>query len=198
MTALKKIIGALLSFAGVICIIVGLFTMFTNWAVGLSFFAGAAALMVPAWMIGKSLQDEAKDAISNYATRIGAGVDRVHVWKGTGIATLKSGMGIILFEEGFHKTHNMRHYPTADIREWKQSWVTPGKVVGGNATHLAQGVSDALEKASANSSMRRQAAKESGLFIDVRDVDHPRWKIEFPNEDELLKWFEIMNQTMRV
>jgi hypothetical protein len=39
-----------------------------------------------------------------------------------------------------------------------------------------------------------QEYKESGLFIDVADIDHPSWQFNSVDEKVLKRWMEIIRQ----
>jgi hypothetical protein len=41
------------------------------------------------------------------------------------------------------------------------------------------------------------AKRNSGLFINVRDIENPKWRIAMDNEATQQRWLEICNQEMR-
>lgn len=45
-----------------------------------------------------------------------------------------------------------------------------------------------------NARNARRNRKESGLFISVRDIDRPEWRIDMPNEKNQKRWMEILRQ----
>ncbi|MGH8085298.1 MAG: DUF4755 domain-containing protein [Lysobacter sp.] len=51
-----------------------------------------------------------------------------------------------------------------------------------------------LSGAMASNRNNRNKLHNTGLFLEVRDVDHPSWQIRFRRESELKRWFEILNQ----
>jgi hypothetical protein len=79
-------------------------------------------------------------------------------------------------------------YPFSSIRDWE-------KVVykGGHAGGV--GLAAGAQALGAHNQNKRQ----SGLFLTVKDVDHPRWQIMFPYEqieDQLARWTEILRQSV--
>ena len=76
-----------------------------------------------------------------------------------------------------------------DLRGWEKIWLTGGGVVVAGA-----GLQSAMGAAAANNQARAQNRKGSGLFVKVRDIDHPVWQIQFATAKELDRWFEILSQ----
>lgn len=71
---------------------------------------------------------------------------------------------------------NYRAYPFSEIRRWSTNIQT------GQAGSIAQ---------------LRDMQNATGLFIEVRDVDFPKWRIHFPAkglEQSLARWMEIFQQ----
>lgn len=75
-------------------------------------------------------------------------------------------------------------YSFDDIREWETSHETAGTVVGGG-----------FQGAVANISAGAAAAQRSGMFIVVRDIDYPKWRIVMPAKEHA-RWMEIMRQVV--
>lgn len=81
---------------------------------------------------------------------------------------------------------NYKKYKFEDIRRFETNIQSGGAVFG-----------TGLAVAAANAASAQSNAKNSGLYIDVRDIDFPRWKISFnarKNEKELPRWMEILRQ----
>lgn len=74
-------------------------------------------------------------------------------------------------------------YRYADIRAWDARKETSGKVVG----HSMQAIGVAA-------AMDREAKLNTGLFVTVRDVDHPQWRVSMKIENVRLRWVEILRQ----
>jgi hypothetical protein len=41
------------------------------------------------------------------------------------------------------------------------------------------------------------AAARSGFFVEVRDIDHPRWRIAMKDEAQQARWMEILRQEIK-
>lgn len=84
---------------------------------------------------------------------------------------------------------NYKVYGFDDIRKWTTNMSAGGFHHGGGLAAIA-----------ANAATARQNAESSGLFIEVRDIEFPLWKIRLPTntvnkyEMELARWMEILRQ----
>lgn len=99
-----------------------------------------------------------------------------------------SGIGIDPQKREVHlySQPHYRVYPYSSIRRWERNLVDAGTVVNGGAQGLALNLQGAIK-----------AAGETGFYVDVKDVDHPRWRIAFSQSQlkkELPRWMEIFNQ----
>lgn len=81
----------------------------------------------------------------------------------------------------------VKNYPFNDIRSWEFNFERAGIARSG-------GVQAGLD----NYHRIKAAEKNSGLFLNVRDIDNPVWQIMFPSstKDILQKWMEILQQTL--
>lgn len=113
---------------------------------------------------------------------VGAGCD--HSEDGTGIAINKQAKTLTLQIKDKWKT-----YPFTAIREWETRNERAGQIV---ATGLAGGVA-AL---GANERMAREAKQNTGLFVTVKDVDNPKWRIAMKDEQMQARWMEILRQEL--
>lgn len=75
-------------------------------------------------------------------------------------------------------------YSFDDIREWQTIHETAGQVIGGG-----------LQGTISNIGNNAAAAARSGMFIVVRDIDRPKWRIVMP-KNEHDRWMEIMRQVV--
>jgi hypothetical protein len=78
--------------------------------------------------------------------------------------------------------------PLADIREWR--WEIPGydKVIG-------YGDAGARTSAAFHTAIAKAAARaNSGLFVSVKDVEHPEWHFRCSDKAVLDRWHEILTQ----
>ena len=96
-----------------------------------------------------------------------------HFYNGSRIALDTNNMIIYLSQNGIQ-----RSYPFSDIRYFEYFY---RKDLGGSS--FRQLISHRAE---------------SGFFVTVRDIDYPKWRIEFPYNKEieknLLRWMEIFRQ----
>jgi hypothetical protein len=77
-------------------------------------------------------------------------------------------------------------YSFSDIRTW-------GSNIEAGGTYITGG----LAAVAANVSIQRQNAANTGFFIEVRDIDFPKWKIDFGGGDlkaTHARWMEIFRQ----
>ncbi len=83
---------------------------------------------------------------------------------------------------------NYKVYRFDEIRSWEANTQSGGMIYGGGVNALA-----------ANLANQRSNKENTGLFIKVKDIDYPQWKIDFPQakaRQELTRWMEILQQTL--
>jgi hypothetical protein len=102
----------------------------------------------------------------------------------------KTGIAIDTDKQEVHlkDRKNYKVYKYNEIRSWEMNVQTAGLIYGGG-----------LNVAAANMANARQSADNTGLFIKVKDVDFPEWKISFPVKsvkNDLKRWMEILQQTL--
>ena len=106
-----------------------------------------------------------------------------HFFKGTGVALDTANRVIFLKNKSLEKS-----YSFDDIRNFKYNVSSGGQIIGGKG----------LQAAAYNIRVIKENDANSGLFITIRDIDNPQWKIAFPYngkiESELLRWMEIFRQ----
>ncbi len=98
----------------------------------------------------------------------------------TGIAISNNFQKIALVNENRHKVYNLE-----DIRNHETSIVEPDQIIGnriGMQAH-AYNVGSAIK-----------ASRESGLFIKVKDIEYPVWRIEMFSKVDQQRWHELLNQ----
>lgn len=86
---------------------------------------------------------------------------------------------------------NYKVYSFADIRSWSANIQTGGQMIGGGGN-----LGNALAMTAANVRNQRDNAENTGFFIEVRDIDFPKWKIDFPADVKAnhARWMEIFRQ----
>lgn len=121
---------------------------------------------------------------SAQAKSFGLGAQYAYVADNTGIA-VDPGKETVRLKNG----SNIQTYPFSAIRGWRPNLSTGGAIVG--ATGAAGPAAG-----SANLRNERENRKNSGLFVSVRDIDHPEWRIDMPNENNQKRWMEILRQSI--
>ena len=78
------------------------------------------------------------------------------------------------------------------MREWRTHLSTGGEVfAAGNI-----GFTGISSVAAQNARVARDNRQASGLFVRVRDIDRPEWRIDMPSEKNQKRWMEILRQTI--
>lgn len=113
-----------------------------------------------------------------------------------GIALDEASRELHLFIYGYAKT-----YPFSDIREWTTNVATGGKIHAAFGTGVVN-VANSFSVGSANRAQEKQNQEETGLFITVRDVNTPVWRVRFSKNlhDEARlqrQWMEILRQVIK-
>lgn len=121
---------------------------------------------------------------SAQAKSFALGAQYAYVADNTGIA-VDPGKETVRLKNG----SNIQTYPFSAIRGWRTNLSTGGAIVG--ATGAASPAAG-----SANLRNERENRKNSGLFVSVRDIDHPEWRIDMPNENNQKRWMEILRQSI--
>lgn len=96
----------------------------------------------------------------------------------TGIAFDIENKNIYLIDHKKVKTYNVK-----EIRKFYYSYSNGPEYNGGDLHDFAENLKD-----------KKNAYNNSGLFINVADIDQPQWQIKFSNKKLLLRYFEILNQ----
>ena len=112
------------------------------------------------------------------------GVDYEHWQPNSGIAINRRAKTLSLCETGVWKT-----YAFADVRNWETISATAGRVPAYTGSLVGQtaALSDVV-------GANRRAAAESGLFVEVRDVERPRWHVMMADRNLQARWMEILRQ----
>lgn len=156
-----------------------------GFLIGLMFLAvgwGPTALLV--WFVVHRAGTREKahaEMLSAAGVQAGSGLD--HAEEGTGIAINKAAQTLTLLTGGFHKT-----YAFTEVREWETRKERAGQVVAVGVAGIAA--------AGANARATRDAAANTGLFVTVKDVDNPKWRIAMRDEHAQARWMEILRQSI--
>ena len=123
--------------------------------------------------------------ISTAAKTFAKGAQYAYAGGGTAIA-VDTTRKIVRLKDGGWAT---KEYPFSEIREWRTNLSTGGQVLG-------YGLHAGSQAMGHNARVERENRKASGLFVQVRDIDHPEWRIDMPNEKSQRRWMEILRQTI--
>lgn len=111
-----------------------------------------------------------------------------HFYKGTGISVDPARQLLHLYSKPHYKV-----YPFAAVRGWERNAASGGEII-------ATAPAAALGAALSNLQTAKENERQSGFFVNVKDTEHPRWRIAFPThppqkrDRELARWMEIMEQ----
>ena len=115
---------------------------------------------------------------------VAPGIGCEHVLTDSGIAINRQARTLSLRLGEKWKT-----YPFADFRDWRASKHTAGQVVAGNVT-------GAMAALGPNIRASRDADAATGLFVTVRDIDNPQWRIAMYDPAKQARWMEILQQAI--
>ena len=149
-------------------------------------FLGFALLGWSGWMFLTSARAAGKDAKQDPMRERLAAFNYNHFYKGSGIGLDSTSREIHLISEEEYKV-----YPFSNIRNWETNIMT------GGLTRSAPTLTTAIAASAENHRQQKENAANTGLFLQVRDVDHPKWHIKFPPKDlqrQLDRWMEILRQ----
>jgi hypothetical protein len=95
--------------------------------------------------------------------------------------------------------NKQKSYAFSDVREWSTNIASGGKSRGAtNIGNVGAAVGESIR-------IKKENKRRTGLFINVKDVDNPKWKISFKYngeksndelEQQLARWMEILNQSI--
>jgi hypothetical protein len=142
-----------------------------------------APLALLAWyVIARSLGRERLHTamLSSLGIQEGLGLD--HAEDGTGIAVNPKAKTVGLLADGVYQS-----YGYDKIREWASNEERASGVVG-------VGVQGAIGAAGANIRAAREAAANTGLFVTVKDVGRPLWRVVMKDKAKRAQWVELLQQ----
>lgn len=121
----------------------------------------------------------------------GEGYSYSYATKNTGIALSRERQTVKL-----KNGKNAKEYVFADVRGWETNLQTGGETVylpgGGGA--FSPAFSNSMAVAGMNHRNKKANREASGLFIKVRDIDNPIWRIDMLDKREQNRWMEILTQ----
>ena len=169
----------------VVLLLVGLFLLNSGDLGALSLLLWPAGIVLVVWSavsMFKNLTSKNKPAPRGMPDFVNE-LKFKHFYARTGIAVDTKKQEVHLQDKSNYKV-----YRFDEIRSWEANTQSGGLIYGSGMNVLM-----------ANLANQRANKENTGLFIKVKDVDHPQWKIEFPPakaKQELTRWMEILQQTL--
>lgn len=111
----------------------------------------------------------------------GRGFD--HAEDGTGIALNQTKRAVAVLADGSY-----REYGYEQVRQWSIREERAGSVVP------AFGVANGVAAAGASARMARDARANTGLFLTVKDLDRPGWRVAMKDARTRERWMELLRQ----
>lgn len=91
-----------------------------------------------------------------------------------------------------------REYSFDQVRGTSSNIQKGGGIVGGVYGSGFQGALNAgaagAQIAGANRRIQKENKLATGVFVTVKDIDYPRWRLAFASEHDIHKWMEIFEQ----
>jgi hypothetical protein len=91
-------------------------------------------------------------------------------------------------EVGVQVGQSFQVYPYEKVRHWEAREERPDVVVA------RFGVANGVAAAGAQARLAREAAANTGLFIEVKDVEAPSWRIVMKDQSTRSRWMELLRQ----
>ena len=95
-----------------------------------------------------------------------------------------------------------REYSFDQVRGVNSNIQKGGQIVGGAYGSGFQGALNAgaagAQIAGANYRIAKENKLATGIFVTVKDIDHPRWRLAFANEHDIHRWMEIFEQAFEL
>jgi len=129
-------------------------------------------------MAGEKLR---KDMLAAFGVVEGAGFD--HFEDGTGIAINPKAKMVAIMARGGYQA-----YEYSQVR----SWVVQEERAGAGVVGF--GLAGATTAAAHNVRMAREAAANTGLFLVVKDLDNPEWRVAMSDKKTRARWMELLRQ----
>lgn len=127
-------------------------------------------------------------------------IDYKHQYKRDGIAVDKQNRKLYL-----KSGTNEKSYSFSDVREWSTNIASGGMSRSRGSANIGDVGAAVGENIGENMRAKKENKRRTGLYINVKDVDNPKWKISFKYngkkssdelEQQLARWMEILNQSI--
>lgn len=163
--------------------------VFMAATVGPAGAVAAVAIGVVVWISSRarSARPDANTlkAAACEAVGIPSGSKFAHVERNTAIALNSQTRKLAVSAGGESKVYNYD-----DVREWDVRKVSRGSGAVG------YGLTGTISAGSQNIAASMQADRETGLFLTMRDIEHPVWRVSMFGSDDRARWAEILRQEL--
>jgi|GEM_PF-1828514 len=138
--------------------------------------------------MGRAKKANRKRLRDEVALQAGVAVNsQLFHWEWESGLALNEQQGTLTVAAGGH----IKTYPFADVREWAVRSERAGQIVP-----MGGGLAGGIAAGAANVGAAGQAAANTGLFISVKDINHPTWRIAMQSKAKRDSWFEILTQAL--
>ncbi|MCX7557748.1 DUF4755 domain-containing protein [Xanthomonadaceae bacterium JHOS43] len=153
------------------------------WSFALGFLLGMVSIALIVWGLTAHGKNAQKQQVS-----FAEGFDHIFMSGGTGIAVSASRRIVRLKDAS-----RIKDYQFGDVRSWEAKLLTGGMthVYGGAGL---SGINANAQAMGANIGQAMRNKSESGLFLSVKDIDKPTWRINMLNKTDLDRWMEVLQQ----
>lgn len=187
-------------FAGLWVLVTGIFSVLSLFNGHFIAFLVLGALAIPGVIFSKNFDAKEKDAVEALKRKVlaacGTTSRYTHFEDKTAVALNEEKREIVLA----NSAGIVKSYPFASVRDWSVKEETAGQtgyIAGGtDGAAIAQGLAIGVAAGNANVKALQQARANTGLFINIKDVDHPEWRVSMQSKDDRNRWFEILNQAL--
>ena len=119
-----------------------------------------------------------------------AASDYKHLFQGSAIGVNSTSKMLHLMNGGLKKSYRFE-----DVRHWRTNIESGGEIFG-----TGGGIMGGAQIMGANRRNAQHNREKSGLFLTVKDIEHPIWQINFAQDKsmqiELARWMEILTQNI--
>lgn len=163
---------------------------------------GAILISITAFVMGLvQLLNRQDDRATAIAQEFGGEFKYSHLAGPSGIAIDPDRQILRLRSAADTKKPLTKDYPFSEIREFEKVVLSGGQLMGqhsaGPNMQSAVGASlGNLGVAAQNARIKRENQKGSGIFITVKDIDYPKWRVAFADEKGMDRWMEILRQCL--
>lgn len=156
----------------------------------LSFFAPTAGLVLIIWGIVNLFSKDGATP-NRQVEEFGEGYKYCHFFDGTAIAVDPGKREVKLRTTIPKRGVVEKIYPMSSIRNVSTNVQTGGHMYG-------VGMSAGSVAIGHNIRVNRENKLASGIFLDVKDIEHPKWRIAFGMKDQVQqqRWYEIIQQAL--